>query len=187
MLIVGTAFADALLGTAMADTIYGLDGKDFIDGAAGNDYINAGNGNDTVLGGAGNDLMDGDAGADYMKGGTGNDLLRGGLGPDAMFGEMGADRFQFMSVADSLPGAFDRIGDFSSAQFDLIDLAAIDANTGLFGDQAFGYIGAAAFSGVAGELRYAGGFLDGDVNGDALSDFRVHVGVAALGVADFVL
>jgi Ca2+-binding RTX toxin-like protein len=187
MLIVGTVFADFLVGTPMADTIYGLDGDDFLDCAAGNDYINAGNGNDRVVGGAGNDYMDGGAGADYMKGGTGNDILRGGLGPDMLFGDLGADRFLYTSVADSMPGAFDRIGDFSSAQFDRIDLAAIDANTGLGGDQPFAYIGAAAFSGVAGELRYAGGFLDGDVNGDALSDFRVHVGVAALGVADFVL
>jgi serralysin len=187
MLIVGTAFADFKVGTPWADTIYGLDGNDYLDGAAGDDYINAGNGNDRVVGGAGNDYLDGGAGADYMKGGTGNDIMRGGLGPDTMFGDLGADRFLFTSIADSLPGAFDRIGDFSSAQFDRIDLAAIDANSALFGNQAFAYIGAAAFAGVAGQLRYAGGFLDGDVNGDALTDFRVHVGVAALGFADFVL
>jgi serralysin len=122
-----------------------------------------------------------------MKGGTGNDILRGGLGPDTMFGGTGADRFLFVSIAESTVGAPDRIGDFSSAEFDLIDLAAIDADTALAGNQAFNYIGAAAFSGVAGELRYAGGFVDGDANGDALPDFRVQVGVAALAAADFVL
>jgi serralysin len=186
MPIVGT-LADNLVGTPLNDAIYGLDGNDLLDGAAGDDYLNAGNGNDIVLGGAGNDYLDGGAGADYMKGGTGNDILRGGLGPDTMFGGTGADRFLFVSIADSTVAAPDRIGDFSSAEFDHIDLAAIDANALLAGNQAFAYIGAAAFSGVAGELRYAGGMLDGDVNGDGLSDFRVQVGVAALGFADFVL
>jgi serralysin len=187
MVIVGTPLADALVGTPLADSIYGLDGNDLLDGVAGNDYLNAGNGNDIVLGGAGNDYLDGGFGADYMKGGTGNDILRGGFGPDEMFGGTGSDRFMFGLVWESTAWIPDRIGDFSSAEFDLIDLAAIDANTLVGGNQAFNYIGAAAFSGLAGELRYAGGILDGDVNGDALSDFRVQVGVAALAVADFVL
>jgi serralysin len=185
--IVGTAFADNLIGTPAGDAIFGLDGNDFLDGAAGDDRISAGNGDDIALGGAGNDYIDGGAGNDYMKGGTGNDVLRGGLGRDLMFGGPGADRFQFSFVAESTVAAPDRVGDFSSAELDLIDLAAIDANTLVAGNQAFNYIGALAFTGVAGQLRFVGGVLDGDVNGDAISDFRVEVNVAALGFADFVL
>ena len=48
---------------------------------------------------------------------------------------------------------------------DVLNLAGIDANSAAAGNQAFDYVGGAAFSG-AGDLRYAGGVLSGDVNGD---------------------
>ena len=50
-----------------------------------------------------------------------------------------------------------------------IDLSGIDANSGLNGNQAFSFIGTAAFSHTAGELHYAvtraGAVVSGDVNG----------------------
>jgi hypothetical protein len=46
----------------------------------------------------------------------------------------------------------------------------------------------AAFSGAAGQLRFAGGILAGDVNGDGIADFEVKVtGAASLVAGDFVL
>ncbi len=66
-------------------------------------------------------------------------------------------------------------------------LLYIDANTGVSGDQAFHFVGAAAFSGHAGELRFEGGVVSGDVNGDGHADFEIGVNVATLSAADFVL
>jgi hypothetical protein len=82
----------------------------------------------------------------------------------------------------------DRITDFSHAQGDRIDLAAIVA-----GDQAFSFIGAGLFTGVAGQLRFA--FTSpgittvaGDINGDKVSDFHITLtGTIHLVTADFVL
>ena len=55
----------------------------------------------------------------------------------------------------------------------------IDANSLLGGNQAFKFIGGAAFSASAGELGYVKGSSDpliyGDVNGDAKADFAIHL------------
>ena len=73
----------------------------------------------------------------------------------------------------------DTIFDFSGTGGDRIDLSAIDANTAASGNQAFNYIGNAAFTGKAGELRTVKSASDtyvyGDVNGDGKADFAVHL------------
>ena len=62
----------------------------------------------------------------------------------------------------------------SNAGVDRINLAAIDANAVALGDQAFAYIGSTSFSSTtAGELRYDGGTLSGDVDGDGQADFEI--------------
>jgi hypothetical protein len=43
------------------------------------------------------------------------------------------------------------------------------------GHQALSWIGAARFSGAAGELRHAGGVLAADLDGDRVADFLVTV------------
>ncbi|MXO61062.1 hypothetical protein GRI89_16080 [Altererythrobacter salegens] len=68
----------------------------------------------------------------------------------------------------------------------------IDADTGASGDQAFGFIGTAEFSGHAGELRYVHGggttFVEGDTNGDRLADFSIALtGLHTLVSGDFML
>ena len=47
------------------------------------------------------------------------------------------------------------ITDFSPAQGDRLDLAGLDANELLANDQAFSFIGTAAFGSDAGQLRYS--------------------------------
>lgn len=120
---------------------------------------------DTVAGMGGDDTLSGGGGRDRIDGGAGDDLLRGGKG---------ADRFIFRTAAEA---DGDRIADFSAGQGDLIHLAAIDAVAGLAGNQSFDFIGRAAFSGTAGELRFglAGGQtrVQGDIDGDGQADFRI--------------
>ncbi|MDB5433647.1 MAG: Hemolysin-type calcium-binding repeat-containing protein, partial [Caulobacter sp.] len=147
------------------------------------------NGDNTITGAKGNDTLEGLGGNDKLVGGEGADVLVGGLGIDTLTGGAGGDAFIFQSLADSVVAAGDIVTDFSAAQGDFIDLAAIDANTLLAGDQAFSFLGTGAFTHHAGELHYAvsGGVLtlSGDVNGDGLADFAVRLnGVAALSGAD---
>ena len=130
----------------------------------------------------GNDTITGSSAADTISGGGNDDRLIGGLGADRLTGGSGCDTFGFNSVAEigTAAGSYDIITDFVS-QVDKIDLVNIDANLKIAGDQAFQYIGSAAFSGVAGQLRLANQILSGDVNGDRLEDFRLGLtGVSAL-------
>jgi hypothetical protein len=94
-----------------------------------------------------------------------------------------------VTLADSVVGTNrDVISAFSQAEGDRIDLAAIDANSRLSGDQAFFFIGSASFGRIAGQLRFAGGVLQADVNGDAQADMEIAVqGVSSLLAADFIL
>ncbi len=135
----------------------------------------------------GNNTLYGNAGNDRLTAGTGDDVLVGGAGSDVLIGGLGADRFVFLSASDSTAALRDVITDFRTG--DKIDLRAIDADTdGTAGDQAFRYIGSAAFSGVDGQLRYANGILSGDLNGDKVADFQIALSnVRALAATDFFL
>jgi uncharacterized delta-60 repeat protein len=131
----------------------------------------------------------GNDGNNYLEGNDALNYLAGGFGKDTLKGNAGADTFVYFSTQESKVGAGNRdvIVDFSSAQGDKIELSSIDANTTLANDQAFSYIGNAAFS-AAGQLRLVGGVLSGDTNGDAMADFEIALtGVSVLGVGDFVL
>jgi serralysin len=71
-------------------------------------------------------------------------------------------------------------------------LSGIDANSNVSSNQAFAFIGTAAFSNVAGQLRYetSGGVttIFGDVNGDGVADLQIQLtGSIALVASDFVL
>ena len=107
------------------------------------------------------------------------DRIIGSLGADRLTGSLGADIFVFRSLGDSTMAVSgrDTITDFSFGQGDRIDLTAIDARSGMAGNQAFTFIGGNAFSGAAGELSaraVAGGTLiSGDVNGDRVADFAI--------------
>jgi Ca2+-binding RTX toxin-like protein len=139
--------------------------------------IFGGQGNDTIVTGAGNDILQANAGADTMTGGG------------------GADTFRYLTAGDSTAASMDHILDFAPGT-DKIDLSRIDANSLVGGDQAFRWIGSAAFTGGgaggAGELRAvlsSGHWLvQGDTNGDGAADFVIDVTTpAALGAGDFLL
>lgn len=147
---------------------------------------------DTVYAREGNDTVQGLGGDDWLYGETGNDVLTGGAGADRLTGGAGADQFVYTLVSDSTGAAMDVITDFLRSQGDRISLSAIDSNSVAAGNQAFAFIGAAAFSQVAGQLRYeaAGGTTNifGDVNGDGLADLQIQLsGQLNLVAADFVL
>ena len=146
-----------------------------------------------ALVGTGNELNNTIRGHEFnntLSGCGGDDRLIGNQGADTMSGGSGADTFVFASVAhtfDPRTMLRDDIIDFSHAEGDRIDVSAIDANSLLAGDQAFSFIGSGAFTGMAGQLRFAGGFVQGDLNGDATADFMIHANALSLAAGDFVL
>jgi Ca2+-binding RTX toxin-like protein len=152
-------------------------------GGSGNDILSGLDGNDELVGGTGGDTLDG---------GNGNDLLTGSSGTDTMTGGAGADTFDWNTSFESGLGASaDRIVDFTQGT-DLIDLGGADADITTSGNQAFAFIGNAAFSSTAGELRtFDDGtdtWIQADINGDGNADFEIVLtGVVPLVATDFVL
>lgn len=187
----GGAGKDRIFGFNGDDTIHGDGGNDILSGGEGQDYLSGGAGNDVMSGGAGDDTLIGGNGADTLNGNDGNDRLEGGAGRDILRGGAGQDTFVFLSTSDSPASAKrDRLLDFTRRE-DLIDLSQIDANTTSSGNQSFTLIGADAFSGTAGELRYvaSNGLVLGDVDGDGNADFSIFIATrpAVLTTADFLL
>lgn len=169
-----TSFEDNISGNNAANVILGFGNADQLSGRAGNDYLAGGDGDDTLSGGNGDDVLAGQTGADVQTGGAGNDT------------------FFFLNLADSgVTGTTrDLITDFTLG--DRMNLASLDANARVAGDQGFSFIGSTAFSGVAGELRTAilanTTLIEADVNGDGLADFQIKLtGAVALAAIDFVL
>lgn len=139
---------------------------------------------DSVSGGAGNDSIIGSAGGDRLLGGTGIDTLTGGAGNDV---------FAYLTSSESGFGVTkaDVLTDFTSGE-DLIDLSLIDADTSILGDQAFTFIGTAAFTGL-GQLRLGTdstghAAIFGNTTGSLTADFQVSLhNNAALTAVDFIL
>lgn len=129
------------------------------DDASGNDYFSMGKGSDFAYSKAGNDTLIGEAGDDYLFGGAGADTIRGGTGADIMEGGSANDVFVFRTLGDSgtVSGEIDRIDLFSfdAAGFgsiDRIDISKIDAIAGTDANDAFVFIGTAAFT-AEGQVR----------------------------------
>ncbi|WP_165190752.1 beta strand repeat-containing protein [Caulobacter soli] len=166
----------------IADSINGTShtGMGFTDGADNFDLSGV-----AVSGITFTDLRGGD---DIFIGSSAGERIIGGLGRDVITGGGGADNFDFNTVAEI---DHDVITDFTSG-VDRIDFANIDTDPFNSLDQAFTLIGTSAFTGVRGQLRYdvSGGSstLQGDVNGDGLADFYLHVtGVTSFTASDFFL
>ncbi len=171
------------------DEIRGMGGANVITltGVATGQTVNAMAGDDTVRGGNGNDFLSGNDGNDLLFGDLGNDSLNGGLGKDTMTGGFGVDTFVFNGANESVVGAnTDVIVDFVHGE-DVIDLRGVDANVNAAGDQAFSFI-TTAFTGVAGQLRYSGGQILGDLDGNKTTDFQISLtGAPVVTASDFLL
>lgn len=164
--------------------------------------------------------LNGNGGANLLDGGDGADRLYGGLGRDVLTGGTGADIFDFnasnevstfnfsgasaAASANAITNTLERITDFVGtndvgALKDKIDLSGIDARTGIFngGDQAFTWLGTAAFSNgnSNGGLHY---FFDAtnnvtvvegstNINNPAAEFQVVLTGQHVLTAADFIL
>ena len=142
----GFTHSDVLIGGPGDDTLWGdasaiqsirllgyLPGADTLDGGAGNDHLNGGGGDDRLIGGPGDDVLDGWTGADVVTGGPGQDRF--------LFG------WAYHGGAYTVEWARDIVTDF--AQGDLIDLSRF------LPDEAFTFIGTAAFSGTGrAEVRW---------------------------------
>ena len=186
----GDAGADTLNGGPDDDVLYGGADNDTLLGSSGADLLHGGSGADVLKGNTGADMLNGGEGGDKLQGGDGNDTLAGGAGRDLLFGGTGSDIFAFLEASDS--GATgpqrDIIRDFESG-VDMIDLSAIDADTGVGGDQAFTFI-TGGFT-AAGQIRVIdqGGrwLVQGEVDGDGNADFAILVFGEAPVESDFVL
>jgi Ca2+-binding RTX toxin-like protein len=174
--LLGGFGADIIRGGSGNDVIEGGGGQDVLDGGTGRDTLsyagppggvtvnlltNTVSGGhatgdsilnfENLLGSGFNDNPTGNAGANRLTGGGGKDVLRGNLGRDV---------FDFNALTDSGPAfaARDFIGDMTvdpaagAAFVDRIDLATIDAMAGTGGNQAFTFIGSAAFT-AEGQIR----------------------------------
>ena len=183
---------DRIYGNQVANRLTGKAGKDSLYGRADDDRLYGGGGDDRLFGDQGDDCLYGGSGHDTLRGGDGNDVLQGGTGRDLLRGGKGADRFVFDDGDSRLAAGMDRIEDFVRGQGDRIDLRPVDARAGLAGDQAFKWIGAAAFTGP-GQLHYRttpdAKILEGNVGGSLAADFAIELfGMAATPTAaDFLL
>ncbi|WP_203076230.1 ELWxxDGT repeat protein [Falsiroseomonas ponticola] len=209
---------DTLVGGLGQDTMEGGAGNDVYTVDDAGDVVTelAGGGNDLVnaavtyalggeverlaltgsaaIDGTGNELANaitGNAAANLLQGGGGNDSLAGGLGSDTLAGGAGRDRFVFVTLDSSLAASPDLILDFVRGE-DRVEVNAIDPSAAP-GNQAFAWIGGAAFSGTGtaeartwqdGGDTYAA-FDDGS-GGEAEMVIRFS-GLLNLAASDFVL
>jgi hypothetical protein len=133
-----------------------------------------------VLGGA---PVSGTAAADYF-------LI--GPGDHTVSGLAGVDRFVFTAAVGQQAGSnITTLPDFAPEAGERIDLRRIDAIATDLGDDVFTFIGAGAFSSVAGELRaeVMGGtvVIAGDTNGDGIANFQIVAGTTETPAANWFL
>ena len=215
--LLGSPGADQLRGNAAAKIIEAGAGHDWVDGGAGDDWIEGGSGDDILQGGShggAGDLISyigatagvavnlalttpqatggaGSAGPIALPGGEGNDLIWGSAGADRHSGGPGADQFLYRSEVEIGNGtdACDWILDFQAD--DRLDLSRLDANPAKSGNQAFSWIGTAAFR-SPGQLRYTVlngiGLLEGNTIGTTGAEFQLLLpGALALRAGTHVL
>ncbi len=191
------------------DSLFGFDGNDTYVLGNGNDLVSDTSGIDTItstitrsllsfsgienitLVGTGAFSAIGSNGANVLIGNAATNRLTGGEGKDTLTGGAGRDFFDYNKTTESRTTLRDLIKDFARKSDD-IDLSTIDASTRSGGDQAFTFIGSAAFSRTAGELHAikVGSLIrvEGDTNGDGRADFAIDVmGTAPLISGDFIL
>ena len=123
-------------------------------------------------------------------GGAGGDILIANQAVNRLTGNGGGDIFRWAAASDSAPGEADIVVDFLSGN-DRIDLSPIDADSRTAGDDSFHWIGSAAFSGAAGEVRGevigANLHIFADANADMVADFEIVLAnQTAIAPSDFI-
>ncbi|MGF9762550.1 PQQ-dependent sugar dehydrogenase [Microvirga sp. 0TCS3.31] len=162
-------------------------------GSAFNDSLRGSTGQNTLRGGGGNDGLSGNAGDDRIYGDAGRDTINVSVGKDRVSGGSGADVFRWwsMSAMSAAADQADVVTDFSRGAHDRLDLARIDANSILGGNQAFAFVGRGAFT-APGQVRYevvgseAHVFLNTDADLDAEGMIRL-LHLQSLTKGDFLL
>ena len=191
------AAANATILAALLDKtpveLIGTGSDDDLRGLSGDDLLRGGSGNDLLVGGAGNDILGGWLGSDTIYGGAGDDRIAAGSGQDVLFGGSGADVFSFYDRDDMTNIALnhDRIMDFTHGK-DQLQLSTIDADPSRSGNQAFRYLGSAAFDGKPAALHtyLTATGIDAalDLDGDKRADLTFSLeGLSMLSSVDFVL
>ena len=112
-----------------------------------------------------------------LSGGNGNDKLSGDWGADYLTGGNNADIFGYVTAQDSLVGlGKDTIADFTPGA-DKINLAGVDANASVAGNQAFS----------TAQIVYIGGIATIDILGST-QDMQIQLnGTPAINWTDIVL
>lgn len=159
---------------------YGVFGGFTIANGTTIENASTGSGADSLIGNDAANILAGGAGDDSLSGGGGADTLIGGLGSDSLEGGAGADVFCFESGDSAVGSVRDLILDFEKGS-DRIDLSAVGGST---------FVGTSAFTGAAGEVRYAAfagtTIVELDGNGDRIGDFQVELdGTIQLAATDF--
>lgn len=179
-------YYDNILGFGGDDTIYGGGFDDYLNGGDGNDTIFGYTGSDNIIGHHGSDNLNGEDGNDGLSGGDGNDALSGGNGNDALSGDSGADyltggagkdAFGYVTASDSLVGlGKDTIADFTPG-VDKLNLAGVDANASLAGNQAFS----------TAQIVYLGGIATIDILGSSQDMQIKFIGSPNINWTDVIL
>jgi VCBS repeat-containing protein len=212
-ILTGNNGNNRLTGFGGADTMQGGDGNDVYIAALADTLIELfDEGIDTVRATQSftlgdnfeNLILDGTANAhatgneldNRLTGNSGDNVLTGGLGRDVVAGGAGADRFDFNDLAESGTTLTTRdvVTDFDAGTgattVDQLDLATIDANDGLIGNQAFIFGGPF----TAGHVRViqsgADILVQLNTDADAMAEMSirlVNVSTANLDTGDFIL
>lgn len=173
---ISQADVDAISGSYIAYNAGQIEADTGVGGVAATEYDNISIAYGTVIengiGGSARDVLWGNQVTNVLEGRGGDDVLDGFAGADTLIGGEGSDTFQFHNLETG-----DTIADYE-AGVDNIDVSA-------FGFEAT--IGSDAFSGTAGELRYEGNVLEGDMDGDGVADFGVTIHGDLLIPADLIL
>jgi Ca2+-binding RTX toxin-like protein len=223
--ILATAAAN-LTGNTLDNLLYAGAGNNRLNGSTGTDTVSyayglsgttgvtvslslttaqatGGSGSDTLIGienltGSNyNDRLTGNAGANSLSGGSGNDTLTGGAGKDQLTGGTGNDTFDFNALTEmgTSSATRDIVTDFVRGQ-DKIDLATLDANTAVAGNQAFtAPVVGGAFSGAFALNTPAALYFDtvadvlyGNTDADAAAEFAIQLtGLSTLAASDLFL
>ena len=173
-LVRSQAFVDNLTNPAIAHNEAAIFADTGVHGVTATEFMNLSIAYATTIengiGGSQRDVLWGNEVANVLRGMAGDDVLDGFEGADTLWGGAGNDTFAFHLIEKG-----DKIADFQSGH-DKIDLTGTGVD--------FTWIGSGAFTGHAGELRYSGGVLSGDVNGDGVADLTIGVMGDALLVTD---